>query len=271
MTGYKLLRSHPLDATFAWRAGRPITAARFLRDVGALARLLPARRHVVNLCSDRYNFTVGFAAALCRKQINLLPPHDAPELLRQLTEDYPEIYRLTDGSPSASGFDTFSFPATLSDEPATSENPVIAASQPACVLFTSGSTGRPRPHARSWGELVTSALAAGSRLGISGLGPASLHGTVPHQHSYGLDSLVMLALQHGLALHAERLFYPADIRARICATPKPRVLVTTPVHFAHSARRAGATAAGRSRALRDGAVGRAACPVGGGSFRRFAV
>jgi acyl-CoA synthetase (AMP-forming)/AMP-acid ligase II len=109
--------------------------------------------------------------------------------------------------------------------------PWFAAEQPACVLFTSGSTGRPRPHARSWGELVTSALAEGSRLNISCLGPATLLGTVPHQHSYGLESLVMLALQHGLALHAERLFYPADIRAQIAATPRPRMLVTTPVHL----------------------------------------
>jgi acyl-CoA synthetase (AMP-forming)/AMP-acid ligase II len=186
---------------------------------------------VVNLCTDRYNFTVGFAAALCRNQINLLPPHAAPELLKQLTEDYPDIYCLTDGAFPATGLSVFSFPATCGPGRTAVEIPVISAEQPACVLFTSGSTGRPRPHARSWGELVTSALAEGSRLNISALPHASLLGTVPHQHSYGLESLVMLALQHGLALHAKRLFYPADIRAQIAATPQPRVLVTTPVHL----------------------------------------
>ena len=42
----------------------------------------------------------------------------------------------------------------------------------------------------------------------------------------------MLALQHGLTLHAERLFYPADIRARLSPPPpRPRMLVTTPVHL----------------------------------------
>jgi acyl-coenzyme A synthetase/AMP-(fatty) acid ligase len=41
----------------------------------------------------------------------------------------------------------------------------------------------------------------------------------------------MLALQHGLALQARRLFYPADIRTQLVATPQPRVLVTTPVHL----------------------------------------
>lgn len=256
MIGHPVLRLHRPEATFAWRDGNPISAARFLSDVAALARLLPAHRYVVNLCADRYSFTVGFAAALCRNQINLLPPHGAPELLKQLTEDYPDIYCLTDGSPPEHGISAFGFPARLGDDRAGAENPVIAADQPAAVLFTSGSTGRPRPHARSWGELVTSAIAEGVRLnlaalgrsalrhstpghpalnhpapGESFLGRASLLGTVPHQHSYGLESLVMLALQHGLTLHAARLFYPADIRAQIAATPRPRMLVTTPVHL----------------------------------------
>ncbi len=231
MSGYPLLRVHRPEATFAWRDGSPISAARFLHDVAALADQLPAHRHVVNLCADRYDFTVGFAAALCRQQINLLPPHDAPELLKQLAEDYLDLYCLTDGS-SPDGLNAFSLPSTIGDPgAAAANNPVIAAEQPACVLFTSGSTGRPRPHARSWGELVTSALAEGGRLNISGLADATLLGTVPHQHSYGLESLIMLALQHGLALQARRLFYPADIRAQIAATPQPRLLITTPVHL----------------------------------------
>jgi acyl-coenzyme A synthetase/AMP-(fatty) acid ligase len=32
-------------------------------------------------------------------------------------------------------------------------------------------------------------------------------------------------------LHAERLFFPADIRAQIAAAARPRMLVTTPVHL----------------------------------------
>jgi acyl-coenzyme A synthetase/AMP-(fatty) acid ligase len=40
-----------------------------------------------------------------------------------------------------------------------------------------------------------------------------------------------LAVQNGLALVAERPFYPADICARLAALPQPRCLVTTPVHL----------------------------------------
>jgi acyl-coenzyme A synthetase/AMP-(fatty) acid ligase len=231
MTEYPLLRGHRPEAAFASRSGHPITVETFLRDVAALAELLPPARHVVNLCPDRYRFAVGFAAALCRNQLNLLPPHDAPDLLEQLRIEFPDLYCLTEGPCPEPALPVFKYPADLKHFGPTPAVPVIAAEQPAAVLFTSGSTGRPQPHARSWGDLVTSALAEGGRLDIASLGSAALLGTVPHQHSYGLESLLMLALQHGLVLQAERLFYPADINAHLAAAPRPRILVTTPVHL----------------------------------------
>jgi acyl-coenzyme A synthetase/AMP-(fatty) acid ligase len=56
-------------------------------------------------------------------------------------------------------------------------------------------------------------------------------GTVPAQHMYGLESCMLLAMQNGLALVAERPFYPADICATLAALPRPRCLITTPVHL----------------------------------------
>jgi acyl-coenzyme A synthetase/AMP-(fatty) acid ligase len=233
MTHHKLLQNKLLqtEGVFAWRAGQPITVTTFLNDVAALAEFLPSRRHMVNLCTDRYRFAVGFAAALCREQVNLLPPHDATDLLEQVRADYPDVYCLTDGIPPEASLPVFAYPTMPEhrcDAPAV---PLIRAEQQAAVLFTSGSTGRPRPHSRSWGNLVNSAQAEGTRLNITGLAGASVLGTVPHQHSYGLESLLMLAMRHGLALQAERLFYPADIRAHLAAAPRPRILVTTPVHL----------------------------------------
>jgi acyl-coenzyme A synthetase/AMP-(fatty) acid ligase len=48
---------------------------------------------------------------------------------------------------------------------------------------------------------------------------------------YGFESTVLLALLTGNAFTAARPFYPADIRAAIEATPRPRALITTPVHL----------------------------------------
>jgi len=107
----------------------------------------------------------------------------------------------------------------------------VPATQVATILFTSGSTGLPQPHSRTWGILVESSLAAGELLGASSLERATVVGTVPHEHSYGLESTVLLALQHGLAIQAERPFYPGDICASLESVPRPRALVTTPLHL----------------------------------------
>ncbi len=230
MIEYPLLQAFPTGGIFAWREGASITVEAFLHDVAALARMLPARGHVVNLCRDRYRFAVGLAAAMCRRQINLLPPHDGAAMLDRLTVDYPDLYCLADAAPP-DGFTVFHFPAELVHDSAEPAIPLITGDQPAAVLFTSGSTGQPQPHCRSWGDLVNSTQAAGQRLGIAALHGASLIGTVPHQHSYGLESVLMLALQHGLVLHADRPFYPADIVTELAAARRPRMLVTTPVHL----------------------------------------
>ena len=66
----------------AWRAGRVVTAARFLADVRALAARLPAGRHVLNVCNDRYAFAVAFAAALVAGRSSVLPSSLAPLAVR---------------------------------------------------------------------------------------------------------------------------------------------------------------------------------------------
>ena len=57
------------ESILAYRGGQPISAGRFLRDARSLAARLPAGAHVLNLCSDRYRFTVGLAASLLARQV----------------------------------------------------------------------------------------------------------------------------------------------------------------------------------------------------------
>jgi acyl-coenzyme A synthetase/AMP-(fatty) acid ligase len=250
---YPITRHGGGEEIVARRGDRAITRAEFLRDSAALASRLPAQKYVINLCTDRYHFMVGFAAALCRGQISLLPPSDAPGVLKAVAADYPDLYALTD-TPAELPFPALMLTDMDFDPPATPRHarecghprlsfnisagfddansgplPAIPGTQPALILFTSGSTGRPAPVPKSWGVLVRSALAAGGRLRLAP--GTTLIGTVPHQHSYGLESTILLGLQHGLAVAAGGLLYPADIRAAIAAAPRPRVLVTTPVHL----------------------------------------
>jgi len=48
---------------------------------------------------------------------------------------------------------------------------------------------------------------------------------------YGFESTVLLPWQSGNALCAERPFFPADIATALEALPRPRVLVSTPIHL----------------------------------------
>ena len=222
---------HAPDATVALRGQTGVSAARFRKDVAALAVRLPAQGFLVNLCHDRYRFMVGFAAALMRKQVTLMPSANTPGMLKALADDYPDLYALTDVALAQSDVPHLLFPDRLPDEQAEPAHLLIPGDQPAVVLFTSGSTGRPKPVAKTWATLVASARAAGSRLDAPSFQAGCVIGTVPHQHSYGLESIILLAWQHGLAISAACPLFPADVRAALDAAPPPRLLVTTPIHL----------------------------------------
>jgi hypothetical protein len=121
---------HPLlhvlrpSRIFARREGCSIPVESFLADVAALSQLLPSGGHVVNLCRDRYRFAVGFAAALCRRQVNLLPPNDMPGMLDQLAVDYPDVYCLADGE-RADGPASFPYPLSLPHDTAAHSVPRV--------------------------------------------------------------------------------------------------------------------------------------------------
>jgi acyl-coenzyme A synthetase/AMP-(fatty) acid ligase len=224
-----LTRGYAPGSTFAWSEGRRITVEEFVRDASRLASRLPERRHMLNLCDSRYRFAVGFAAALLRGQVSLLPPNDTPDAVERLVAAYPDTYSLIDRPHEAPALDTIVFPDLSGGVAATPAMPAIPAAQAAAILFTSGSTGAPVPYPKTWRSLAGSARAEIERLELEpGLW---VLGTVPPQHSYGLESTVLMIMQGGLAMHARRSFYPADIRADLASLPRPRALVTTPVHL----------------------------------------
>ena len=230
MADIPLIRNFDAGAVFAYRDRRPIRVEEFLGEVRRVADLLPDRQYVVNLCSDRYQFAVGFAAALLRHQVNLLPPNATPDLLKRLSLEYPGVYCLSDAPVGLPAFEVFPYPQ-MEVSQVTAAVPQFPPAQVAAVLFTSGSTGRPVPHPKSWGSLVRSGLAEMESLGLEAYRHMAVLGTVPQQHSYGLESTVLMVMQGGFAMHAGRPFFPSDICAELQALPRPRGLVTTPVHL----------------------------------------
>lgn len=217
-----------------YRDGAPVTAGQFLVQVEQLAAALGPGGHVLNACADRYRFAVGLAASVLTGKVSLLPSTRTPEVVSQLRRFAPDAFCLTDESDCDVELPLVRFPSACAAPAAASAArpvPLIASTRRVAWVFTSGSTGAPVPHDKTLGSLFECVQVEAKRLGLPG-GPAHVViATVPPQHMYGLESSVLLPLATGHALCAERPFYPADICAALAAVPRPRVLITTPLHL----------------------------------------
>jgi acyl-coenzyme A synthetase/AMP-(fatty) acid ligase len=223
-------RYGPEDA-LGWEADGPRSAAVFLSDVADVAGALPDSPSVLNLLSGRYAFLVGFAAAMVRGQLTLLPQSRAPQTLRRIADEYADCYALTDHGDSVEGLACVMLPSGASRSGRLLKIPQIPLHQPVAVAFTSGSTGQPTPNRKTWGALVSVARDTGSRLGLDAGRCRAVVATVPHQHMFGLEASVMLAIHHGLAMHAGRPLFPEDVRTALEEVSGPSLLITTPLHL----------------------------------------
>jgi acyl-coenzyme A synthetase/AMP-(fatty) acid ligase len=199
--------------------------------VRRVAAALPSRQHILNVCTDRYRFTVAFAASLVANKVSLLPSTHTPEVIRQLTEFAPDVFCLTDDARCQIDLPRVSYPDFEAREPARWEPVEIERERLAAYVFTSGSTGTPLPYKKTWGRLVSCVRYEAERLGVLDGRSHAIVGTVPPQHMYGFESTVLLALQSGNAFSAGRPFYPADVCSELVRVPRPRILVSTPVHL----------------------------------------
>jgi acyl-coenzyme A synthetase/AMP-(fatty) acid ligase len=146
-----LLAHASADAVVAYRAGVPLTARQFLSDVEQVRAALGPAAHVLNACSDRYRFTVGFAAGLTAGKVTLLPSTHTPAVIRQLQVFAPDAVCLTDSTDCNIQLPQVSYPRDLQASPASAfAMPHIEATQLACYVFTSGSTGTPLPYRKSF-------------------------------------------------------------------------------------------------------------------------
>jgi acyl-coenzyme A synthetase/AMP-(fatty) acid ligase len=205
--------------------------ARFLADVARLRPLLGAGQHVLNVCADRYSFAVGFAAALAAGKVSLLPPTHTAEVIECLKGFAPDVVCLTDNRECAIRLPLITFPDADGAEASFAPVPQVDATQAAACVFTSGSTGTPIPYRKSWGPLMSCVREEARRLGLAAVPAATVVATVPPQHMYGFESSVIMPLGTGHAFAAERPFYPADVAAALARVPRPRILVSTPVHL----------------------------------------
>jgi acyl-coenzyme A synthetase/AMP-(fatty) acid ligase len=255
---YPLLNCSPeqlADTVVAYQRGKAIKAPEFLNHVRSVAAALSTYatgEYCLNVCQDRYQITVLLAAVMLAKRISLLPPNTAELTLSSLCKDFDNTVVVCDaahqvqfelaGQPYSKGTLTFEqlceHGKALVSADQSVDNLSFDAEQCVGILFTSGSTGDPTPNPRSWGALCESARAEAHALELFTLVSSqdlatkpTVVGTVPAQHSYGIESTVAMCLQNGFAIASDASFFPADILAALANVPRPRILVTTPYHL----------------------------------------
>ncbi|WP_159017000.1 AMP-binding protein [Cognatiluteimonas profundi] len=217
--------------TIAFDGSRQVTLATFQAQVRAVAALLPAGVHAINLCDDRYRFLVAFCAVAVRGQTTLLPPSRAPAVISDELRRHADSYCIGDADLDETPPRYWRMPQVL---PELDGDPLLVDDDALVAIgFTSGSTGEPRPNPKTWRSFRASTaqnLAALQDLWPAGA-TAHLVATVPAQHMYGMEMSVLLPLLGGVAVHAARPFFPEDIAQALRCASAPRLLVTTPVHL----------------------------------------
>jgi acyl-CoA synthetase (AMP-forming)/AMP-acid ligase II len=98
----------------------------------------------------------------------------------------------------------------------------------ALVLFTSGSTGEPAAIRKSLRQLDAEVEALDAVFGPLAGGDAVVHGTVSHQHIYGLLFRILWPLSSRRAFAPTRIAYNEQLTA---LGPSPIVLVASPAHL----------------------------------------
>lgn len=221
------LTDRPVDAVLFRLPGKDVTVGHFAADVRRLAALLPDAPYAINLCTGRYAFTVGFAAAMLRGQTSLLSSARSPDQLVTFAERFPGAFAITDTvAPSP-------LPSILVPEAGDTVAPVPAfeADHIAAIVFTSGSTGIPAAHSKTWLALVERSRDGEAAFGLTHQLPVTIIGTVPPHHMYGFETTVLLPLHAPASTWCGPAFYPADIRHALTVSSGPHVLVTTPLQL----------------------------------------
>lgn len=226
------ITSRPDADTVAYNTDGAVDVASFVARAAAIAAALPERKYVVNLLRDRYEFLVGFAAALIAGQCTLMPPNRQPQTLARLADEYPDCYLL--GDEPLSGVNQCSFEElgdSLDPRGFDGPRPEIPDEQLCAIVFTSGSTGKSKPNRKYWRTLRAGSAANADLLLNDDSGTLNVLATVPAQHMWGLEMSTLMPLFANVAISHATPFFPHDIFDALRKLPRPRALVSSPVHL----------------------------------------
>ncbi|TVQ29164.1 MAG: acyl-CoA synthetase [Wenzhouxiangella sp.] len=224
------LMTRSLNEPVALHLGQPVSAAQFIGQAQTLAGAMPGDGAIVNLCQDRYAFGLALAAALLAGRTTLLPANRLPATIDDLLRDHPDSMVISDHFIEGLGHRQLDISAMPDCRDPADQVPRIPADLLAVIVFTSGSTGPASRVLKPWRTLHDSGLINAAEYGP---GPELTHlvATVPPQHMWGLETTVLMPWFAPVVIVSGQPFFAADILALISELPRPRALVSTPVHL----------------------------------------
>jgi acyl-coenzyme A synthetase/AMP-(fatty) acid ligase len=218
-----LLGDDTADRPVASSKGHVIRLQRFRADVAATAARLAAigcSRGLV-ACDDAYWGTVGWFALAHNGAETVFPSNTLPATLAAMSGAFDHI--VTDGAVTGS-----ERTLRLAHEDDVSTLPPMDAEKACVTLFTSGSTGAPKRVAKTVRQLELEAATVDRLLGAAVPTTAWVHGTVVHNHLYGLT----FRLCWPLATHRAFVGNPHQFWEPLLASmDRGSALVTTPSHL----------------------------------------
>ena len=182
----------------------------------------PGEHHALHL-DDALAFAAALFGGWLAGKTLWLPGDTLAATLASLDErvqgragDLPQAFAIPAASPVA---DT--------DGAASPPWPTLDAERCRLMLFTSGSTGEPGAICKSLRQLDNEVAALEACFGDA-IGDAEIHGTVSHQHIYGLLFRVLWPLSASRRFAPRRLDYNEQLTR---LGPDPVVLVASPAHL----------------------------------------
>jgi len=218
-----LLGDAAAERPVASSKGQVIRLQRFRADVAAAAARLAAigcSRGLV-ACNDAYWATVGWFALAHNGAETVFPSNTLPATLAAMSGAFDHV--VTDGAVTGRERTLM-----LAHEDGVSSLPTMDAEKACVTLFTSGSTGAPKRVAKTVRQLELEAATVDRLLGEAVPSAAWVHGTVVHNHLYGLTFRLCwpLATRRAFVGNPHQFWEPL-----LTSMDRGSALVTSPSHL----------------------------------------
>ena len=209
------------EAPVALRDGALLSFAQFRADIARAAGRIEAAgiKRGLLVAKDSYLFAAGLFALLHSGADVILPPNTQPGSLRTALGDADAL--VTDDA-SAGGL-LLTAGARVDGDPLRP----IDEDRSRIKFYTSGSTGGRKAVDKSLGQLEREIAVLETLFGAT-LGAARIHGTVSHQHIYGLTFRVLWPLMAGRVFIAHEHHLWESLLAELAP---PAAIISSPAHL----------------------------------------